>query len=80
MSRDARLFTVRNFFLGVDKFLKWWERRGPQSLRRHAIKKCANWMLERLDGSDGLGAIYPAMQYSVMALDVLGYRRRTPQA
>ena len=32
-------------------------------------------MLERLHHSDGLGAIYPPMMYSVMALDVLGYRQ-----
>jgi squalene-hopene/tetraprenyl-beta-curcumene cyclase len=30
-------------------------------------------MVERLQNSDGLGAIYPPMMYSVMALDVLGY-------
>src|SRR5436190_2191867 len=32
--RDSRLFTWHNFFLGVDGFLKWWERRGSQALRR----------------------------------------------
>ena len=32
-------------------------------------------MLERLHHSDGLGAIYPPMMYSVMALDVLGLRQ-----
>ena len=32
-------------------------------------------MIERLRHSDGLGAIYPPMMYSVMALDVLGYRQ-----
>ena len=31
-------------------------------------------MLERMQHSDGLGAIYPPMMYSIMALDVLGYR------
>ena len=30
-------------------------------------------MLERMKHSDGLGAIYPPMMYSIMALDVLGY-------
>ena len=32
-------------------------------------------MIERLHHSDGLGAIYPPMMYSVMALDVLGYAK-----
>jgi hypothetical protein len=33
-------------------------------------------MLERMKHSEGLGAIYPPMQYSIMALDVLGLSRR----
>jgi squalene-hopene/tetraprenyl-beta-curcumene cyclase len=79
LSRDPKLFTVHNFFLGVDKALKVWEKYGSQSLRRRAVKKCAEWMIERLEGSDGLGAIYPAMQYSVMALDVLGLDADDPR-
>jgi squalene-hopene/tetraprenyl-beta-curcumene cyclase len=79
LSRDQKLFTVHNFFLGVDRFLKWWERRGPQKIRQYAIKRCSEWMIERLDGSDGLAAIYPAMQYSVMALDVLGFAPEHPR-
>ena len=35
-------------------------------------------MIERLEHSDGLGAIYPPMMYSVMALDVLGYAEDDP--
>ncbi len=35
-------------------------------------------MIERFEGSDGLGAIYPSMQYSIMALDVLGYSADHP--
>ncbi len=35
-------------------------------------------MIERLNHSDGLGAIYPPMMYSVMALDVLGYAPDDP--
>src|SRR6185312_9921760 len=35
--------------------------------------KCADWMIEHFEASDGLGAIYPSMQYAVMALEVLGY-------
>jgi squalene-hopene/tetraprenyl-beta-curcumene cyclase len=71
--RDLKPFTWRNSFLVLDKFLKTWEKHGPRFLREHAIKKCAAWMIERFEGSDGLGAIYPSMQYSIMALDILGY-------
>jgi squalene-hopene/tetraprenyl-beta-curcumene cyclase len=66
-------FSWRNCFLFIDKLLKLWERTGLHVIRNYAVKKCEKWMLERFDGSDGLGAIYPSMQYAVMALDVLGY-------
>ena len=69
---------MRNFFLGLDSFLKWWERSGSQKIRQRAIKAAEQWMLERLESSDGLGAIYPPMMYSVMALDVLGYSEDHP--
>ena len=71
--RDSRHFTWHNTFLAVDSLLKWWERSGIRSVRRKAVQKAAEWMIERLRQADGLGAIYPPMMYSVMALDVLGY-------
>ncbi len=71
--RELRVFGWRNFFLKLDRFLKIWERRGPQFIRKYATNRCADWMIEHLEGSDGLGAIYPSMQYAIMALDVLGY-------
>ena len=76
--KDSRLFTWHNTFLAIDGFLKWWERNGLKSLRKKAIQKAADWMIERLHHADGLGAIYPPMMYSVMALDVLGYAPDDP--
>jgi squalene-hopene/tetraprenyl-beta-curcumene cyclase len=70
---DLKSLTWRNSFLFLDKFLKRWERWGPNFVRNYAIRKCAEWMVEHFDGSDGLGAIYPSMQYAIMALDLLGY-------
>ncbi len=75
---DHRWFTWHNFFLATDRLLKWWERHGSRRLRRKAIEKAREWMVERLHHSDGLGAIYPPMMYSVMALDVLGYAADHP--
>jgi squalene-hopene/tetraprenyl-beta-curcumene cyclase len=71
--RSLANITWRNFFLWLDRALKVWERSGPQFIRRYATNKCAAWMIEHFEGSDGLGAIYPSMQYAIMALDVLGY-------
>ncbi len=76
--KDSRTFTWHNFFLATDALLKWWERRGLKSLRQKAITRAKEWMIERLRHSDGLGAIYPPMMYSVMALDVLGYAPEDP--
>jgi squalene-hopene/tetraprenyl-beta-curcumene cyclase len=76
--RDPKLFSWRNCFLALDRFLKLWERFSPKFIRKHAVKKCAAWMIERFRHSDGLGAIYPSMQYAVMALDVLGYKADHP--
>jgi squalene-hopene/tetraprenyl-beta-curcumene cyclase len=76
--RDGSLLSWHNTFLAADGFLKWWERNGSQAIRRKAIARAAEWMIERLRHSDGLGAIYPPMMYSVMALDVLGYAADDP--
>lgn len=60
-------------FHQVDRLLKIWERRGHRDARIAAIRQAERWMLERCRNSDGLGAIYPAMQYTIMALEALGY-------
>jgi squalene-hopene/tetraprenyl-beta-curcumene cyclase len=76
--KDPRWLTWHNVFLTVDRLLKWWERSGSKKIRRKAIERAKEWMIERMHGSDGLGAIYPPMMYSVMALDVLGYAKDDP--
>lgn len=68
--RDRFLSTL---FHQVDKLLKFWERRGHRDARIAAIRQAERWMLERCRNCDGLGAIYPAMQYSIMAMEALGY-------
>ena len=71
--RKKPRFGWHNSFLAADGIFKWWERRGPRHLRGRAIRRAEAWMVERIRNSDGLGAIFPPMMYSVMALDVLGY-------
>ena len=60
-------------FNALDRLLKALDARWPKGLRRRAIAACEAWVLKRLNGEDGLGAIYPAMANSVMMLDALGY-------
>lgn len=73
-----KFLSWRNFFLRVDKGLKVWEKYGPKSIRRKAIRRAEQWIVERTYHSDGLGAIYPPMMYLIMALDVLGYEKNHP--
>jgi squalene-hopene/tetraprenyl-beta-curcumene cyclase len=61
------------FFGALDWVLKRIEPLWPKGLRQRAIDKCVSWTTERLNGEDGLGAIYPAMANSVMMYDVMGY-------
>ena len=77
--RDRAFFSWHNFFIRVDGMLKWWERHGPRAIRNRAVRKAEKWMLARLEHSDGLGAIYPPMMYSIMALDLLGYGPASPE-
>ena len=57
----------------------WFERIHIRPLRTMALKKAEKWMLERLEMSDGLGAIYPAILNSIVALRCLGYSLDDPQ-
>ncbi|WIM10238.1 squalene--hopene cyclase [Enhydrobacter sp.] len=61
------------FFNGLDVALTAVEPLWPEPLRRRAIERCLAFVTERLNGEDGLGAIYPAMANSVMMFDALGY-------
>jgi squalene-hopene/tetraprenyl-beta-curcumene cyclase len=72
-------FPWTTLFAGVDSVLRWSEPYFPKSLRKRAIGKAVGFVEERLNGEDGLGAIYPAMAYSAMMFDALGYGRQDPK-
>ena len=71
--KDRRWFTWRNFFIMLDGILRGYERVVPPGLRTKALDRAAQWMLSRMEGEGGLGAIYPAMANSVVALTCMGY-------
>ena len=58
----------RDMFLRIDQFLKRYEEAPHQFLRRKAFRDAEKWMLEHLDGTDGLGAIFPPMVYMLIVL------------
>jgi len=65
-------------FNALDRVLKAIDGLWPRKLRARAIDTCVAWVTERLNGEDGLGAIYPAMANSVMMFDCLGYAPEHP--
>ena len=73
------LVSWRNFFLLADRAFHKIEAVYIRPLRKLALKKAEKWMLERLEMSDGLGAIYPAMLNAIVALRCLGYSDDDPQ-
>ena len=74
-----RLFSWRNFFLLTDRLMHWSERVHIRPLRKVALKKAEQWILDHFERSDGLGAIYPAMLNAIVALVYLGYSKDDPQ-
>jgi squalene-hopene/tetraprenyl-beta-curcumene cyclase len=62
-----------NIFLGLDRLLKWADRHLPRSWREPGIRAAHRWIIEHFENSDGLGAIFPPMIYTVIALHCLGY-------
>jgi squalene-hopene/tetraprenyl-beta-curcumene cyclase len=60
-------------FHHLDRVFKVWEKRGSERVRGAAIREAEHWILDRTRHTEGLGAIYPAMMYFIMALDALSY-------
>jgi squalene-hopene/tetraprenyl-beta-curcumene cyclase len=72
----------RMIFSSLDKAAKLAEnvntRLKVRPLRRLAINKAVNWMQARFEKSDGLGAIFPPILYSLVAFHALGYDEDEP--
>jgi squalene-hopene/tetraprenyl-beta-curcumene cyclase len=60
------------FFRGLDTVLRAIEPLFPKKLRARAIDGAVAFIEERINGEDGLGAIYPPMANAVMMYQVLG--------
>jgi len=73
------LLSWRNLFLLADRISHLAEAVHIRPLRNLALRKAEKWMLERLEMTDGLGAIYPAMMNAIIALRCLGYSEDDPQ-
>ena len=64
---------LNRLFLWTERALRVFEPLIPGFVRRRATRKAEAWILERLNGTEGLGAIFPAMVNAYEALILLGY-------
>jgi squalene-hopene/tetraprenyl-beta-curcumene cyclase len=76
--RAATSSLLGRAFLAVDTVLRLAEPFVPRSVRARAIAKAMTFTIERINGEEGLGAIFPAMANCLMALDALGYAKDHP--
>ena len=72
-----RALTWTNVFLAGDRLIKWFEAFGPQFIRKKAIELAAKWMIDHFPESDGVGAIFPPIIYTIISLHCLGYKPDT---
>lgn len=72
------LWSWERFFRVLDRLIKHAERLHLLP-RKRALQAATQWMLARFKGSDGLGAIFPPMVWSTIALTALGYAQDSPE-
>lgn len=65
-------------FRALDAVVRVAEPCFPRASRERAIERARAFVLEHLNGEDGLGAIFPAMANAVMMFDVLGVPPEDP--
>lgn len=80
--QERHYFTVRStlnrVFLLLERTARRLEHLIPRGVRRRAMQRAEQWVVARLNGSDGLGAIFPAMVNAYEALALLGYAADHP--
>jgi squalene-hopene/tetraprenyl-beta-curcumene cyclase len=75
----GRPTALTRLLLILDRLGRGFDRLIPTALRAHALRRAEAWTIERLNGEDGLGAIFPAMVNALEALAVRGYPQDDPR-
>jgi squalene-hopene/tetraprenyl-beta-curcumene cyclase len=70
---------VAKLFLAADRMGRMIDPFIPARMRERATRRAECWTLERLNGEDGLGAIFPAMVNALEAMAILGYPPDDPR-
>jgi squalene-hopene/tetraprenyl-beta-curcumene cyclase len=72
-------FSWDHFFRSINRMLKFGQRKRWMFMRRRSVEAAKQWMLDRFEKSDGLGAIFPPVVFSIVALTALGYADDSPE-
>jgi squalene-hopene/tetraprenyl-beta-curcumene cyclase len=75
---SRQLISWKNFFLALDRGFKLYEKLPWKPLRQRALREAKQWMVEHMERSEGVAAIYPAMMNSIFALIALGHAPEDP--
>jgi squalene-hopene/tetraprenyl-beta-curcumene cyclase len=67
-----KLVSWKNFFLTLDRVFKIYEKVPWKPFRQRALREAKHWVLEHIERTEGLAAIYPAMMNSIFALIAMG--------
>lgn len=80
LPRSPKLFTLRNFFLVLNKMGAILDNLPRRWFRQPSLEAAVEWIYERTGpGSDGMGAIFPAMMNVLMALELMGVSKDDPR-
>jgi squalene-hopene/tetraprenyl-beta-curcumene cyclase len=69
---------LNRLFLRVERPVRKLEPMIPRRMRSRALKRAEKWFVERLNGVDGLGGVFPSMVNSLEAMIALGYPEDHP--
>lgn len=68
-----QLLSWKNVFLAVDRGFKLYEKFPWKPFRQRAIREAKEWVLNHIERTEGLAAIYPAMMNSIFTLMAFGH-------
>ena len=77
---DKQLVSWRNFFLMADRAYKIYDRLPWKPLRKRALNQAKEWMLDHMEHSEGLAAIFPGFMNSTFVLMATGHSLDEPIA
>jgi squalene-hopene/tetraprenyl-beta-curcumene cyclase len=77
LPREGKL--LARIFFGIDRLARCIDPLIPAAMRKAAMRRAEAWVLERLNGEDGLGAIFPAMVNALEMMVLLGYPADDPR-